>query len=151
MQFQLGCWNIATWLLRTISVLLRVPRRILSPCSALTLTWYNNKRVLYHDTVHKISWGESVAAGLTTAPAADSQREIWWNVSHNYTVLFLSRDVKNTNSINIYPWIWRRLTCQTQDFGNLFRRWLHHGVALWRHGCEAWHNCLLLTTASNVN
>ena len=29
--------------------------------------------------------------------------------------------------------------------------WRHRGAALWRHSCGAWHNCLFLTTASNVN
>ena len=33
----------------------------------------------------------------------------------------------------------------------MFWRWRRHGVALWRHGRGAWHNCLLLVTASNVN
>ena len=33
----------------------------------------------------------------------------------------------------------------------MFWMWRRHGVALWRHGRVAWHNCLLLTTASNVN
>ena len=33
----------------------------------------------------------------------------------------------------------------------MFWRWRRHGVALWRHGHGAWHNCLLLATASNVN
>ena len=32
-----------------------------------------------------------------------------------------------------------------------FWRWHYHGVALWHHGCDAGHNCLLLTTASNIN
>ena len=50
---------------------------------------------------------------------------------------------KIQNSFNIYPCIWRRLTCPTQDFGNLY-----YSVALWRHGRSAWHNCLLLTTAT---
>ena len=33
----------------------------------------------------------------------------------------------------------------------MFWRWRRHAVALWRHGRDAWHNCLLLATASNVN
>ena len=32
-----------------------------------------------------------------SALATDSPMEIWWTVSRNYTVLFLSRDVKNIN------------------------------------------------------
>ena len=61
-----------------------------------------------------------VALWPTVSPAAaDSPREIWWTVSRNFTVLFLSHDIKKIqNSINIYPWIWRRLTCPTQDFWN---------------------------------
>ena len=30
----------------------------------------------------------------------------------------------------------------------MFWRWRRHGVALWRHGRGAWHNCLPLATAS---
>ena len=33
----------------------------------------------------------------------------------------------------------------------MFWRWRRYGVALRRHGHGAWHNCLLLATASNVN
>ena len=33
----------------------------------------------------------------------------------------------------------------------MFWRWRRHDVALCRHGRGAWHNCLLLATASNVN
>ena len=92
---------------------------------------YNDKTVLLRDTVHQISLGESAAAGADrSAPAADSPREIWWTVSRNYTVLFLSRDAKNIKK----NWRWRR-----------------HAVALWRHDRGAWHNCLLLATASNIN
>ena len=57
---------------------------------------YNDKTVLLRETVHQISRGESAADGLTAVPVMS----------------------KIQNSINIYPWIWRRLTCPTQDFGN---------------------------------
>ena len=72
-----------------------------------------------------------------SALAADSPMEIWWTVSRNYTVLFLSRDVKSIKYIYRKPL--------------MFWRWLHHGTALWRHDRGGWHNCMLLTTASNVN
>ena len=126
---------------------------------------YNNKTVLLRDT----------------AAAADFLREIWWTVSRNYTVLFLSRDVKNTKFNQYLPvdltslnmpnsrfrkrvmfWRWRRqylpvdltsLNVSNSRFPKpvMFWKWGRHGVALWRHGRGAWHNCLLLATASNVN
>ena len=33
----------------------------------------------------------------------------------------------------------------------MFWRRQRHGVALWRHRRGAWHICLLLATANNVN
>ena len=109
--------------------------------------------MLLRDTVHQISRGESAATGLTAAPAADSPREIWWTVSRNYTVLFLSRDVKNTK-FNQYLHV--DLTSHNVSNSRfrkpvMFWRWRRYGVALWRHGRGAWNNCLLLATASNVN
>ena len=110
---------------------------------------YNDKTVLLRDTVHQISRGESAAGADLRSRAADSPREIWWTVSHNYTVLFLSRHVKKQNSINIYP----SLILSNSIFRKpvMFLRWRHHGVAWLRHSRGAGHNCLLLTTASNVN
>ena len=105
---------------------------------------YNNKTVLLRDTVHQISRGES---------AADSPRDIWWTVSRNYTVLFLSRDVKNTKFNQYLPVDLTSLNVSNSRFRKpvMFWRWRHQGVALWRHGRSAWHNCLPLATASNVN
>ena len=74
-------------------------------------------------------------------------------VSRNYTVLFLSRDVKNTKFNQYLPVDLTSLNVSNSRFGKpvMFWRWRRHGVALWRHGRGAWHNCLLLATASNVN
>ena len=86
-------------------------------------------------------------------PVADSPREIWWTVSRNYTVLFLSLDVKNTKFNQYLPVDLTSLNVSNSRFWKpvMFRRWCRHGVALWRHGCGAWHNYLLLATDSNVN
>ena len=88
-----------------------------------------------------------------SAPAADSPREIWWTVSRNYIVLFLSRDVKNTKFNQYLPADLTSLNVSNSSFRKsvMFWRWRCHGVALWRHGRGAWHNFLLLATASNVN
>ena len=87
------------------------------------------------------------------APAADSAREIWWTVSRNYTLLFLSRVVKNTKFNQYLPVDLTSLNVSNSRFRKpvMFWRWRRHGVALWRHGRGAWRNCLLLATASNVN
>ena len=79
--------------------------------------------------------------------------EIWWTVSRNYTVLFLSLDVKNTKFNQYLPVDLTSLNVSNSRFRKpvMFRRWRRHGVALWRHGRGAWHNCLLTATASNVN
>ena len=88
-----------------------------------------------------------------SAPAADSPRDIWWTVSRNNTVLFLSRDAKNTKFNQYLPVDLTALNVSNLRFRKpvMFWRWRRHGVALWRHGRDAWHNCLLLATASNVN
>ena len=80
-------------------------------------------------------------------------REIWWTVSCNYTVLFLSCDVKNTKFNQYLPVDLMSLNVSNSRFRKpvMFWKWHHHGVALWCHGRGAGHNCLLLTTASNVN
>ena len=136
---------------------------------------YNNKTVLLRDTVHQISQGESAAAGLiadgqpggrglpsgdlvdriTSAvrpAAADSPREIWWTVSRNYTVLFLSRYVKNKKNNQYLPADLTSLNVSNSRFRKsvMFWRWRCHGGALWRHGRGVLHNCLLLATVSNV-
>ena len=83
---------------------------------------------------------------------ADSPREIWWTVSRNYTVLILSRDMKNTKFNQYLPVDLTSLNVSNSRYRKpvMFWRWRHHGVALWRHGRGAGDNCLLLTTASNV-
>ena len=85
--------------------------------------------------------------------AADSLREIWWTISRNYTVLFFSRDVKNTKFNQYLPVDLMSLNVSNSRFRKPVMFWTkrHHGVVLWRHGRGAWHNCLLLTKASNVN
>ena len=85
--------------------------------------------------------------------AAVSPRDIWWTVSRNYTVLFLSRDAKNTKFNQYLPVDLTSLNVSNSRFRKpvMFWRWRRHGVALWRHGRGAWHNYLLLATASNVN
>ena len=92
-------------------------------------------------------------ADRMAAPAADSLRKIWWIVSRNYTVLFLSRDVKNAKFNPNLPVDLTSLNMSNSRFRKsvMFWRWHHHGVALWRHGRGARHNCLLLTTPRNVN
>ena len=110
--------------------------------------WFNNKTVLLH--IHQISQGESAAGAETVVSPA---REIWWTVSRNYTVLFLSRVVKKTKFNQYLPVDLTSLYVSNSRFWNpiKFWRWRCHGVALWRHGHGTWHNCLFLATASNVN
>ena len=66
---------------------------------------------------------------------------------------FLSHDVKNTKFNQYLPVDLTSLNVSNSRFRKpgMFWRWRHHGVALWRHGHGARHNCLLLTTARNVN
>ena len=82
-----------------------------------------------------------------------SPREIWWTLSRNYTVLFLSRDVKNTKFNQYLSVDLTSLNMSNSTIRKpvMFWRWRRHGVALWRHGRGALLNCLLLATASNVN
>ena len=104
----------------------------------------NNKTVLLRDTVHQTSLGESAAA--------DSPRHVWWNVSRNYTVLFLSRDVKSIKFNQYLLVVFMSLNMSNSTFRKLVLFWMwHHGRALWRRGSGAWHNRLFLMTASNVN
>ena len=86
--------------------------------------WCNNKTVLLRDKVHQISRGEPAAAGLTAGQF------------NQYLPVDLT-------SLNVSNSRFRKSV--------MFWRWRRHGVALWRHGRDAWHNCLLLATASNVN
>ena len=74
------------------------------------------------------------------------------DASCNYTVLFLSLDVKNTKFNQYLPVDLTSLNVSNSRFRKpvMFWRWRRHGVALWRHGRDAWHNCLLLATGSNV-
>ena len=74
-------------------------------------------------------------------------------ITYNYTVLFLSRDVKNTKLNQYFPVDLTSLNVSNSRFRKpvMFWRWRRHGVALWRLGRGAWHNCLLLATASDVN
>ena len=59
---------------------------------------------------------------------------------------------KLQNSINNYPWCWRRLLFLTLRLQPLviFWMWRHHGIALWRPGSGAWNNGLFLTTVNNA-
>ena len=77
------------------------------PCSC----WYNNKTVLLRDTVHQISWGESAAAGLTAGqprPLTPQRRSdgLYHITTQFYFYPMMS---KLQNSINTYPWFWRRV------------------------------------------
>ena len=76
--------------------------------------------------------------------AADSPMEIWWTVSLN------SCDVKNTKFNQYLPLLLTSLNVWGSRFRKLvmFWMWRHHDMALWRHGGGAWHNGLILTTAS---
>ena len=98
-------------------------------------------------------WNNKTVLLRGSAPAADSPREVWWTISCNYTVLFLSRDVKNTNFNQYLPVDLTSLNESNSRFRKpvMFWRWRRHGVVLWRHSRGTWHNCLLLATASNVN
>ena len=51
-------------------------------------------------------------ADRRSAPATDSLRDVWWTVSRNYTVLFLSRDVKNTKFNQYLPIVLTSLRVQ---------------------------------------
>ena len=118
---------------------------------ALTEVMYNIIRTwidIQHTPIYTI-----IKLCCYTALAADSTGKIWWTVSRNYTVLFLSRDVKNTKFNQYLPMDLTSLIVSNSRFRKpvMFWRWRRHGVALWRHGRGDWHNCLLLATASNVN
>ena len=66
---------------------------------------------------------------------------------------FLCRDVKNTKFNQYLPMVLTSLNVSDSIFLKLvmFWIWRHHDMALWRHVDDAWHNCLFLTTATNVN
>ena len=65
----------------------------------------------------------------------------------------INDDVKNTKFNQYLPVDLTSLNVSISRFRKpvMFWRWRRHGVALWRHGRGAWHNCLLQATASNVN
>ena len=114
---------------------------------------YNNKTVLWCDTVHQTSRREQWPPDWPSAPAADSPTDVWWTVSRYYTVLFLSRDVKNTKFNQYLPVLLTSLNVPYSRFRKfvMFWMWRHHDMTLWRHSCGAWHNGLILTTAGNAN
>ena len=66
---------------------------------------------------------------------------------------FLSRDVKTTKCNQYLPVFLTSLNVSDSRFRKLvmFWMWRHHDMELWRHGGGAWHNGLILTTASNAN
>ena len=83
---------------------------------------------------HQISRGESAAAGVTAGQPRPGT-------------------VKNTKFNQYLPVDLTLLNVSKSRFRKpvMFWRWRRYGVALWRHGRGAWHNCLLQATASNVN
>ena len=85
--------------------------------------------------------------------ASDSSQEIWWTISQNCIVLVLSRDVKNKKFNQFLPVDLTSLNVSNSRFRKpiMFWVWRNRGVALWSQGRGARHNCLLPTTASNVN
>ena len=111
--------------------------------------------MLLRDTVHQISRGESAAAGLIASqPRALTPRGMSGGPYHVTTLfLFLSRDIKHSKFNQYLSTVLTLLNVSNSIFRKLvlFWMWRHHGRALWRRGGGAWHNGLLLTTASNVN
>ena len=74
---------------------------------------------------------------LTVSPAgADFTREVWWSVSRNNTVLFVSGDVKTTKFNQYLPVVLTSFNVYNSRFQKLVMLWMwhHHGMALWRHG-----------------
>ena len=82
----------------------------------------DNKTALLRDTDHQITRGESAAAGITTG--------------HKIQSLF-------TRGFDVA----KRVQLKLSETRNVLKV---NGVALWRHGRGTGHNCLLLTTTSNV-
>ena len=66
-------------------------------------------------------------------PVTDSPREVWWTVSHNYTVLFLSCDVKTTKFNQYSPMVLTSLNTSNSRFQKCVMFWMrcHHGIVLW--------------------
>ena len=83
----------------------------------------DNKTVLLRDTVHQISRGESAAAGLTAGQPRPGTPRGRSGGPYHVTTQFYFYPVmsKIQNSINIYPWIWRRLTCPSQETRNVLK------------------------------
>ena len=117
-------------------------------------TIYNNKTVVAWYSPPDLPRGVSGRhADHRSAPAVDSPREIWWTISHNYTVLFISCDVKNTK-FNQYSHVdLMSLNVSNSRFWKpvMFWKWRRHGIAFWHQDHCAWHKFLPLMTASNVN
>ena len=114
----------------------------------------NNKTVLLCDTVHQISRGESAAAGVTAGqPRPLTPRGRSGGPYHVITQFYFYPVMSKIKKFNPYLPVNLTLKVSNSRFRKpvMFWRWHHHGVALWRQGRGAGHNCLLLTRASNVN
>ena len=97
--------------------------------------------------------GSQCLPDCRSAPAADILKDVWWTVSCNYTILFLSPDVKNTIYIQYLSMVLTLLNMSDSRFRKLIMLWMwrHHGMALWCHGSGAWHNYIFLMTGININ
>ena len=112
------------------------------------------------DTIHcVISWNgpPDISRGVSgrfadrrSAPATDSLWDVWWTVSRNYTVLSLSRDIKNIKFNRYLPVLLASLNVSESRFRKMFWMWRHLDMVLWRHGGGAWHNGLIWENALNV-
>ena len=107
------------------------------------------------DMIIKLCFGGVSSRGwpAVSSAAADFPLDVGWTISRDYTVLFLSRDVKNIIFNKYLPLILTLLNVCNSSFRKLVLFWMlhHHGMALCRHDGGAWHNGLFLTTTSNVN
>ena len=64
---------------------------------------------------YQTSWGESVTKGLCGQSQPLAPQEISDGMYHVTTQVYLYPMMsKVQNSINTYPWFWRRLTCSAQ-------------------------------------
>ena len=115
------------------------------------MIWYD---MIWYDMIwYHMIWYDMIIKLCCYVIRSTRSPEIWWTVPRDYTVLFLSRDVKNTKFNQYLPVDLTSFNESNSRFRKplMIWRWRLHGVALWRHGRVAWHNCLLLATASNVN
>ena len=104
----------------------------------------------------------------STRPPEGSQRPPGWlqvspghwlpeggmvDASCNFTVSFLSYDVKTTKFNQHLPVDLTLLSMSIARFQKLlmFWMWRYHGTTLWHHRGGAWHNGMFLTTARDVN